>query len=276
MARQESSCFANKVAVVTGAGSGLGAAFARSLAAQGAHVIVADLSRVKAAQIADEIGAEGVQVDVADTDQIASLLRAVRSRYGSLDLLINNAGISVGGDPLEIPIEQWQRVLDVNLMGVIAGSLAALRIMAEQGSGQILNMCSMSGLALLPMFGPYSASKAGAVMFSRGLAEEARAYGVQVALACPGRIRTSLLNAGGNRLMAPMEPDYAARRILLELRRGRRIIVFPFSANLWWWLERLSPALLGPLRQGVVKRARARQAAATQTAATQAAVIHSQ
>jgi NAD(P)-dependent dehydrogenase (short-subunit alcohol dehydrogenase family) len=267
MASLESSSFAAKVAVVTGAGSGLGAAFARTLAAEGARVIVADLRGDKAAEIAAEIGAESVQVDVANTEQIASVLRAARSRYGSLDLVINNAGISIGGEPLEIPIEQWQRVLDVNLMGVIAGSLAALRIMAEQRSGQILNMCSMSGLALLPMFGPYSASKAGAVMFSRGLAEEAQAYGVQVALACPGRIRTSLLNAGGNRLMPPMEPDYAAKRILLNLRRGKRIIVFPFSASLWWWLERLSPALLGPLRQGVVKRARARQAAASQTAA---------
>jgi short-subunit dehydrogenase len=179
-----------------------------------------------------------------------------------LDLVINNAGILVSGEPLEINLEDWRRVLQVNLMGVIAGSLAALKIMVEQRSGQILNMGSISGLALTPMQGPYSTSKAGVVFFSRGLAEEAKPLGVRVAVACPGIIQTAILPSHVTSLMPPMDTDYAAKRILRAIERGKRIIVFPLKANLWWWLDRLSPELLGPLRQLVVKRARARQAAA--------------
>jgi NAD(P)-dependent dehydrogenase (short-subunit alcohol dehydrogenase family) len=254
--------FAGKVAVVTGGGAGLGAAFSRALAADGARVVIADVRGDKAAQLAASIGAEAAEVDVSDSDQITSLLQATKSKYGSLDLVINNAGISAGGEPLEIPLEDWRRVLEVNLMGTIAGSLAAFRIMSEQGSGQILNMGSINGLALTPMLGPYSASKAGVVFFSRGLAEEARACGVHVAVACPGNIQTALLPSHVSSMTPPMDPDYAAARILKALARGKHIIVFPTYAHLWWWLDRLSPELLGPLRQVIVKRARARAAIA--------------
>ncbi len=255
--------FKGKVAVVTGGGGGLGAAFSRALAADGARVVVADICGDLAAQVADAIGAEAAQVDVSDPQQIAELLKATRARYGSLDLVINNAGITAGGMPWDIPWEAWERVIRVNLLGVIAGSLAALKIMKEQGSGQILNMGSMNGLALVPNLGPYSASKAGVVFFSRGLADEARDFGVQVAVGCPGNVRTAILPSHVTSLMPPMDPYYAARRILRALGRGKQIIIFPFYARLWWWMDRLSPQLLGPLRQIVVKRARIRDAAAS-------------
>ena len=192
-----------KVAVVTGGGSGLGAAFSRALAADGTQVVIADIRGDLAAQAAAAIGGEAREVDVSDAEQITNLLRETKSKYGSLDLVINNAGISAHGEPLEIPIDDWQRVLQVNLMGVIAGSLAALKIMAEQGSGRILNIGSLSGLALTPMLGPYTASKAGVVFFSRGLAEEAKAWGVQVSVACPGNIKTSILPSHVTPLMPP-------------------------------------------------------------------------
>lgn len=257
------SQFAGKVAVVTGGGGGLGAAFCRALASSGAKLVVADIRGDMAARLAGEIGAEAAELDVSDPEQIARLLAATRSKYGSLDLVINNAGVTAGGEPWEIPWESWERVVRVNLMGVIAGSLAALRIMKEQGSGWILNMGSTNGLALTPMLGPYSASKAGVVFFSRGFAEEAVAFGVDVAVACPGNVRTGILPAHVSSLTPPMDPDYTARRILRELTRGKRIIIFPFYARLWWWLDRLSPALLGPLRQVIVRRARSRAGAAS-------------
>lgn len=150
----------------------------------------------------------------------------------------------------------------MNLMGVIAGSLAAFRIMVEQKSGQILNIGSLTGLALVPMQGPYAVSKAGVVFFSRELAEEAKMWGVHVAVACPGNIQTALLSSHVSWLTPTVQPDYAARRILKALSRGKHIMVFPMYANLLWRLDRLSPALLGPLRQVVVRRARARAAAA--------------
>jgi NAD(P)-dependent dehydrogenase (short-subunit alcohol dehydrogenase family) len=262
MGKRRAAYFAGKVAVVTGGGSGLGAAFSRALAADGARVVIADIRGDLAAKAAAAIGGEAAEVDVSDSEQLTTLLQTTKSKYGSLDLMINNAGISAGGEPLKIRLEDWHRVLQVNLMGVIVGSLGALKIMAEQGSGRILNISSLNGLALTPMLGPYSASKAGVAFFSRGLAEEAKALGVQVSVACTGNIQTSILPSHVTSLMPPMDPDYAARRILKALGRGKRIIVFPMYAHIWWWLERLSPDLLGPLRQVVVKRARAREAAA--------------
>jgi NAD(P)-dependent dehydrogenase (short-subunit alcohol dehydrogenase family) len=251
--------FKGKVGVVTGGGGGLGAAFCKALADYGAQVVVADLRGDQAAKVAAGIGAEAAEVDVADHEQIARLLHATKSKYGSLDIVINNAGISAGGEPLEIPWKSWERVIQVNLMGVIAGSLAALRIMKQQRSGYILNMGSTNGLALTPMLGPYSASKAGVVFFSRGLAEEAKEWGVHVAVGCPGNIRTSILPSHVTPLMPPMDPDLAARRMLKALSQKRRIIVFPMYARLWWWLDRISPELLAPARQEIVKRARARR-----------------
>lgn len=254
--------FKGKVAVVTGGATGLGAAFSRALAASGAQVVIADLRGEQAAKVASEIGAEAAEVDVADQGKIAQLLQDIKAKYGSLDLVINNAGVSAGGEPLEISWEDWERVIQVNLMGVIAGSLAALKIMKEQRSGYILNMGSTNGLALTPMLGPYSASKAGVVFFSRGLAEEAKEWGVQVSVGCPGNIRTAILPSHVTSLMPPMDPDYAALRMLKALSKKQRIIVFPMYARLWWWLERLSTELLAPARQEIVRRARARAATA--------------
>ena len=249
--------FSGKVAVVTGGGAGLGAAFVRALAVQGARAVIA--VDVRFPTPAPD-GIEYAQVDVADAEAIAGLLHSVRSRHGALDLVINNAGISVDGEPLSIQVSDWERVIRINLLGVIHGSVAALRIMEQQRSGTILNMGSLTGLALTPLLGPYSASKAGVVTFSRGLAEEARGLGVSVSVACPGNIATSILPEHVSGLMKPMPADYAARRILAAAAEGKRIIVFPLYARTWWWLERLSPQLLAPLRQVIVNRSRHRAA----------------
>lgn len=262
MKKQGVRGYAGKVVLVTGGGAGLGAAFSRVLAVSGARVIVADVRGDKAAEVAEAIGGESVVLDVKVPDEIAQTFEAVKAKYGSLDVVINNAGITAGGEPLELAWKDWTSVIEVNLMGVIAGSLAALRIMKEQGSGTILNMGSINGLALTPMLGPYSASKAGVVFFTRGLAEEAKAWGVQVSVGCPGNVRTSILPDHVSGLMPPMDPDYAAWRMLTELRRGKRVIVFPLYARLWWWMDRVHTELLGPFRQLIVKRSRARRDAA--------------
>ena len=252
----------DKVAVVTGAGGGLGAAFVRELAARGARAVIAVDVRFSVPAID---GVQAVRLDVTDSAALGALLDQVRQQHGSLDLMINNAGVSVDGEPLEISDAEWERVVLVNLLGVVRGSLGALRIMKAQGHGIILNMGSMTALALTPLLGPYSSSKAGVVTFSRSLAEEALGFGVQVSVACPGNIATGILPAHVSGLMKPMPAEYAARRILDAAARGQRIIVFPLYARVWWWMERISPQLLAPLRQIIVKRSRAR-AAATQTA----------
>jgi NAD(P)-dependent dehydrogenase (short-subunit alcohol dehydrogenase family) len=249
--------FQNQVVVVTGGGAGLGAAFTRALLALGARAVFAvDISF----SAPPHPSVEAVELDVTDAAAFTQFLEQTAERFGSLDLIVNNAGISVDGEPLQIAAQDWERVIRVNLLGVIYGSLAALRIMARQGSGCILNMGSMTGLALTPLLGPYSSSKAGVITFSRGLAEEAIGSGVRVSVACPGNIATSILPGHVSGLMKPMKADYAAHRILVGAAKGQRIIVFPLYAKVWWWLERVSPQLLGPLRQVIVRRSRARAA----------------
>ncbi|MDR3738679.1 MAG: SDR family NAD(P)-dependent oxidoreductase [Terracidiphilus sp.] len=262
MARGSIGRFAGKTAFVTGAGAGLGAAFSRVLAASGAHVVVADVNADKAEITARAIGAEAMALDVREPERIAQALQATRRKYGSLDVVINNAGVTAGGEPLDLLWSDWTGVIQVNLLGVIAGSIEALRIMKEQGSGWILNMGSTNGLALTPMLGPYSASKAGVVLFSRGLAEEAKGFGVHVSVGCPGNIRTAILPGNVSRLMPPMDPDVAARKLLDGMLRRRRVIVFPFYARAWWWADRIHTELLAPFRQEIVRRARVRNDAA--------------
>jgi NAD(P)-dependent dehydrogenase (short-subunit alcohol dehydrogenase family) len=257
-----SGTFSPKVAIVTGGGSGIGAAVAKELAATaGTRVIVADLSLEKAQATATEIGAlaEAVQLDVVDSDQVDVLVKRVKATYGSLDLMFNSAGVSCYGEILKLTYGDWQRILKVNLFGVIAGSIAAYAVMAEQGSGHIINMGSMAAFLHDPLFAPYVTSKCGVVGFSRALACEAEGHGVVVSVVCPGNVRTPMLNdCEPSRFTPPISPQDAARRILDAASKKRMFVVFPFYARLIWWLDRLSPKLLIPIRREILRRARQR------------------
>ena len=151
-----SHSFHPRVAIVTGGAAGLGAAIAKELAATGTHVIVADIDFEKACATAREIGsaAEAAKLDVSDGEQIRSLIQRTKAEQGSLDLMVNNAGISCCGEMLELSFGQWQRVLQVNLWGVIAGSVAAYSVMAGQGGGHIVNIASMATSMHNPMLAP--------------------------------------------------------------------------------------------------------------------------
>ena len=253
--------FSPRVAIVTGGGSGLGAALAERLVSAGSHVIIADIDGESARATAHRLGpnAEVAEVDVSDVQQITELVQATKRKHGSLDLMVNNAGVSCSGEILELSVEQWQKVLQVNLWGVIAGSVAAYSVMAEQGSGCIVNMGSMATSLHNPMFAPYVTSKCGVVGFTRVLAIEAEAHGVNVVAVCPGNIRTAILKHAEPSRFTPAIPVYeGARRILEGVARGQRIVVFPFYAKVAWWLDRLSPKLLNPLRREILRRARER------------------
>lgn len=255
--------FNQSIAIITGGASGLGAALAKELVSSGARVVIADSNFEKASIVADSLGAtaEAVHVDVSQSDQIESLIQKTKAKYGTLDLMVNNAGISCYGEMIDLPLSEWTRVLEVNLWGVIAGSIAAYKVMAQQGSGRIVNLGSMATFIHDPLFGPYVTSKCGVVGFSRVLASEAEAHGVRVSVVCPGSIRTPMLNdCEPSKFTPSMPPPEAARRILEAVARNRRIIVFPFYARVLWWLDRINSSLLNPLRREILRRARQRQA----------------
>lgn len=248
------------VAIVTGGGGGLGRALCRALAERGSTVVVADLDQGAAVRVAEEIGAEAAAsaaLDVTNADAVRALVHSTVDRHGRLDLMINNAGVGIWGDARDLELEQWRRVLDVNYWGAVHGSLAAYEVMAEQRSGQILNVASLAGLVSAPSVTPYAAAKHAVVGLSTSLRAEAARHGVRVNVACPGPIRSgfheALLRAADSDrvLKAPadaLEPDRAAERILRAAARNQRVIVVPRGAWwLWmssrlfsWWVERIN------------------------------------
>ncbi|WP_228370643.1 SDR family NAD(P)-dependent oxidoreductase [Candidatus Korobacter versatilis] len=256
MCRLNRMSFSGKIIAITGGANGLGAELGRQLKARGATVVLADIKAAPGI----------VRVDVTDHAAMSEFLRAVAWRYGKIDYVFNNAGILRYEESLGSDLSNWQRVVDVNLMGVVSGSLEAYRLMAKQGSGHIVNIGSMSPLSLFPLFAAYATSKAGVLAFSRMLRLEAESSGVNVTVVCPGSIRTDINADYKPSFFTPMiSVEDAARRILRGVERNQGIVVFPFHAKLFWWLDRIHPALLDPLRRIILGRYRARKLEPTPT-----------
>jgi NAD(P)-dependent dehydrogenase (short-subunit alcohol dehydrogenase family) len=235
-------------AFVTGAASGLGRAFALTLARHGWRLGLADragdrLDRVRAEVEASGARATGYLGDVALPEFVASSLDAFAREAGGLDLLINNAGVAVAGLVEVTSAEDWRWAVDINLLGVVHGCRAAVPLMRRQQAGAILNIASSAGFAAAPQMGAYNASKAGVIAVSETLAAELYGTGVQVSVAMPGFFRTGLLetmrapaeeSAMARHLMESSGYDAAdaAQAILAAAARGRLYIVWP-SEYLW-------------------------------------------
>jgi NAD(P)-dependent dehydrogenase (short-subunit alcohol dehydrogenase family) len=190
-----------KVAVITGAGSGIGRVAATLFAAEGARVVVADVVGENAESAVTEITAAGgsataVVVDVSDEGQVGAMVATAVSTYGGLDVLFNNAGIFPDDDGgiLDTPPETWQRVMEVNLKGVWLGCRAAVPAMLDSGGGSIVNVASfvaLMGAATAQI--AYTASKGGVLSLTRELAVEYARSGIRANSICPGPIETPLL-----------------------------------------------------------------------------------
>jgi NAD(P)-dependent dehydrogenase (short-subunit alcohol dehydrogenase family) len=245
----------HQVAIVTGGASGIGQALCHALASRGATVIVADINAEGAENVAAAIRQRGHQaaahtVDVADADSVKQLVQQTVAAYRRLDYLFNNAGIAVTADARDLRIEHWHQVIGVNLLGVIYGVQAAYPIMAQQGSGHIVNIASLAGLLPYPTNLPYATTKHAVVGLSLSLRAEAADLGVKVSVACPGWVRSGIsvaspiLNVRREQVQPAfpfklMEADTAARRILAGVARNQPVIIFPLYARMLWWVYRM-------------------------------------
>ena len=206
-----------KVAVITGAGSGIGRATAVRLAREGASVIVADLdepgSRETVARITEVGGtAAAVQADVTRETDVRRMLATAEEQYGGVDILCNNAGITSGTlDFTQATSEQWQRVIDVNLRAVILGTHLALPLLRRRGGGAIVHTASLAAFVGFPPDPVYAATKAGVVMFTHSLGPLA-SEGIRVNCVCPGVVNTPMLR----RAQGDAQPAWLGTVPLLE------------------------------------------------------------
>ncbi len=257
--------FGNKVAIVTGGGMGLGQALCEELARRGALVVIADINDDAAAQVACRIADSGgkaraVQVDVSKQADVARLIGATVSEFGRLDYIFNNAAIFIGGDARDLSIEQWDRVLGVNLLGVIYGTIDAYRVMVKQGYGHIVNVSSATGLIPQPGNSPYCTCKHGIVGLSLSMRFEGADLGVKVSVICPGDMKTSVyenlvvMNVPHDEVVRvsrrshfpvrQLSAEDAARAILRGVSRNQALIVFPLEVRWIWRIYRALPSLI--------------------------------
>jgi NAD(P)-dependent dehydrogenase (short-subunit alcohol dehydrogenase family) len=207
-----------KVAVITGAASGIGRASARRFASEGALVCVADLADEPGKQVADEVGGLYVHADVTDAGEVERMYQQAAERFGGIDVLFNNAGISPPDDVsvLDTSLEAWRRVQDVNLTSVFLCCQKGIPYLLRRGGGSVVNTASfvaVMGAATSQI--SYTASKGGVLALSRELGVEFARRGVRVNALCPGPVNTPLLQE-----LFAKDPERAARR-LVHLPMGR-------------------------------------------------------
>ncbi|MEM9001931.1 MAG: 3-oxoacyl-[acyl-carrier-protein] reductase [Cyanobacteria bacterium P01_F01_bin.86] len=187
-----------KVAIVTGASRGIGRSVALALAAEGAHVVVnyarssAAADEVVAQIIGDGGSAIALQADVSDAEQVDALIKATMDKWGRVDVLVNNAGITRDTLLLRMKPEDWQAVINLNLTGVFLCTRAVSKIMLKQRSGRIVNIASVAGLMGNPGQANYSAAKAGVIGFTKTVAKELATRGITVNAVAPGFIKTDM------------------------------------------------------------------------------------
>ncbi|MBM7519151.1 SDR family NAD(P)-dependent oxidoreductase [Nocardioides nitrophenolicus] len=264
-----------RTAIVTGGGSGIGAALVRALVADGAYVVCADLDPEAAALVSGSAGGPGTavarQVDVTSAESVEAAVAAVVEEHGRLDLMVNNAGITWLGATESLTLAQWDAIIDVNVRGVVHGVHAAYPRMIRQRGGHIVNTASMGGLMAAGLMTSYVTTKHAVVGLSLALRTEAAAHGVGVTVVCPAAVDTPILDKGeigpfkgrdfyleGQGVKHPVDPDVLARRVLAAVAADEAIVVEPRQARVAWRIGRLAPVLVNRMATRFVARQRAR------------------
>jgi NAD(P)-dependent dehydrogenase (short-subunit alcohol dehydrogenase family) len=268
--------FRDAVIIITGGASGLGRALGEELASRGAEVVLADLQTELAEQVAEGIRSRGgrasaVHLDVTDFTAVTRVIEETAHQRGRLDYVFNNAGIVVAGELELHRIEDWNRIIDVNLRGVVNGVQSAYPIMKRQGFGHIVNTASIAGLLAAGGLSSYGATKHAIVGLSTALRVEAASHGVRVSVLCPGPVNTPIAEGGKfGKILQPLPPD--VQRELWErespitttqfatgavrgVARNQAIIVLPWRWKIVWMIYRWFPSLgLALSRQAYLSR----------------------
>jgi NAD(P)-dependent dehydrogenase (short-subunit alcohol dehydrogenase family) len=252
---------ADKVCVITGGASGIGAACCRAFAKAGAHVVVTDRDASGAAKVASECGGLAVACDVGDAAQIDALVKAARERYGRIDVFFSNAGIASGGDVLEVPLRVWQMQWDVNVMAHVHAVRAVLPEMLARGSGYLVHTASMAGFLTVPGNAHYSVAKHAVVGLAEWLSIQYHDRGIRTSLLAPLAVNTPMLPPGVDPNVAgPIrEPDEVAQQVIEALREERFLILTDPIAQTWMERKTADPERwLGGMRR-TLQRLRARR-----------------
>jgi NAD(P)-dependent dehydrogenase (short-subunit alcohol dehydrogenase family) len=263
-----------RIVIVTGGASGIGAGLCRSHAADGDTVVAADVDTAGLDLVVDDAARRGngrvsaAEMDVRDDAAVRALVDLTVERHGRIDVIYNNAGIGVGGNSHELDTAHWDRVIDINLRGVVHGVQAALPHMLRQRSGHIVNTASLAGLIPSPGLAPYAATKHAVVGMTLSLRAEYASRGVRFTVVCPGFTDTPILDkpmpadlpqpAGQQpvREMADSLPGgiYELDALIADIRAGVKgddaMIVAPRSARAAWRSFRLAPAKFVDLLAG--------------------------
>jgi len=243
--------FQGLVAIVTGGGSGIGLATARLLAGRGARVAVLDLDPVAAGTTRPaehEAAADGVEpplplvADVTDEDSVGAAVAAAVDRLGGVDVLVNNAGIGATGTVEDNPYEEWRRVLDTNLLGVVRTTRAALPHLRRSASAAIVNTCSIAATAGLPNRALYSATKGALLSLTLAMAADHVREGIRVNCVAPGTVDTPWV-----RRLLEQAPDAAAELAALRARQptGRLVSAEEVAAAIAYLASPLAAATVG-------------------------------
>lgn len=246
-------------AVVTGAGSGIGAAFAHELARRGGRVVCSDIRLETAQATANAIlraggSAHAVACDVSDIRQVEALAEAAQDWLRvAPDLVVNNAGVGIGGRPVgEIPLADWQWTVGVNMWGVIHGCHVFVPKLRAAGKGGVINVCSAASFAAAPLMSPYNVTKAAVLALSETLAAELAGTGVAVTALCPTWVKTNIardgrIPEGTNRVAQKMmditglSAQSVARTTLNAFDKGELYVLPQLDARLVWRMKRFAP-----------------------------------
>lgn len=257
----------NKVAAVTGAGSGIGQALALNLAEQGCRLAISDVNEAglqETVSLVTQMGAKVISqvLDVADQSAVFEWADRVAAHYGSVNLIFNNAGVALSGTVASLPIEDYQWIMNINFWGVVYGSKAFLPYLEKSGEGHIVNISSVYGLTSQPMMSGYNASKFAVRGFTESLRQDLELMNSPVSCTCvhPGGIKTNIAKSArvsdsvaaltGESQEETLEkyekmfihtPDKAAKTILKGVKGNKRRVLIGLDAHMFDWVVRLAP-----------------------------------